>query len=190
MPVEIAAIFTVIGYATQGVEFFNQLNDLNNQQFEDATTLLRDIHQLVIYSPDKALLERIDAKYDRFVEILDHWDTIDNNTKTTFANEILYGDGSVDNAIRRFHKSVYAPGGYFEEKTNSILDEECNSFLKRLLTLKNKTNGELAKEELNKFFPTLLEVEMKATTLILFGYHLEKSISGEPSTYQRSFIGN
>lgn len=77
--------------------------------------ILQDIHELVIYSPDKTLVGKIDVKYERFVEYLQNWDTIDVDTKLSFANEILIGDGSVDNAIRRFHNSVYARGGYFEE---------------------------------------------------------------------------
>lgn len=171
--VEIATIFAVIGYASTSIKFFNNVNELSKQQFQDANALIRDIHEMVVYQADKTLLGKIDVKFQRLQTILKNWKTIDKTTKKAFAKEILEGDGSVDNAIWRFHNSVYAPGGYFELKTTNILNEKYG-----LLGILG-TSSRKAGQKLRKFFPTMLEVEMKATTLIYFGYYVKRLYSSE-----------
>lgn len=174
---ELVTILSVLGYAGTNLNFFNQVHQLDTKHFQDARLLLQDIHSLVVYQADKTLIGGINAKYDRFVDILEHWNTTDANTKRAFAMEILEGDASVDNEIRRFQTSAYAPGGYYEEETKNILSDKHASHPKRLVL--HMITDNMAIEELKKFFPTLLEVEMKATTLIFFGYYMEQSLSGK-----------
>lgn len=164
---ELATILTVIEYSTMAYDFFSKINELTTEQFKTAETLLRDIHHLVMFQPDKTLLGKIDVKYERFQDMIQHWETIDNTTKREFAKEILFGDNSVDNAIRRFHNSVYEKDGYFDTKIKNWSQE----------SIFTKTSLQMEKN-FKEFFPAFVEVEMKAITLIYFGYYLEQLDSG------------
>lgn len=170
-PVTAASVFAVISYVSTSIAFFNNINNLSKQQFHDADEAIRQVHALVAYQPDKSLRERIEVKYRYLHTILAHWNEIDNYTLRKFADEILYGDGSINNAIWRFHISVYAPEGYFALMTNNALDERY--WGKGPLGIRG-TDSAAVNEKFHKFFPTFLDVEMQATSLIYFGFFVER----------------
>lgn len=169
--VTIVTILKLLGYVNTGWKFFDNIQGLFLSEFDDATALIRTVHEVVVYMPEKTLLGRIDVKYRRLEQYIDNIDNINDQTLLSFKNEILYGDGSVHNAIERFHKSVYEDGGYFDVKQNYILTKLYGGWPVR------HTDAFKADEKLRKFFPGLLEVEMQAHSLINFGFFLERLFS-------------
>lgn len=125
---------------------------LSLEGFTNAITLIRDVSDKVVYP--------VGWKYQRKMKrIVGSWHTgnLGERTLEAFAKEILKGDESVVSSIREFQKSVYASGGFFEVMIYNIVNESYQ-----------------VEEELRKLFETMLEVKMKATTLIYFGNFLKR----------------
>uniref|UniRef100_A0A336L7H5 CSON006229 protein n=1 Tax=Culicoides sonorensis TaxID=179676 RepID=A0A336L7H5_CULSO len=209
-------IFTDIGkgYITEkGICFLNAFNGLEENDFKKAIFLLENIESMLKFDPDQKLIDLINVKYEKFIDYHRNWKSLDDLTKKKFAEELLFGDKSIENLIRRFVNKAYEQGGYVDQTIRSIIKNIVDEKEKKMVVpmiptgdpyeaglqtyehcenMKKWRKETLIKEcekavpKFNEFYQKLLSVEYKATTLILFGYVILLSKSSKFSKLQNT----
>lgn len=157
-----------------------EISDQLGETQKSVDTLRDEIKWEFVSGPIKEIRDKIDAKFQRYVKYVSDREGWESHTIQAFADEILDGDGSIENLITLFNRKVYeGDEKYYERSTQRILWSQ-QAFSNKI--------GEPAQIVLYKFYSMLLMVELKAFLMQFTAYSMKSELGQGNYTKEKELL--